>query len=193
MCICYGLPSRPRYLHFTGCNTSWLSAQGLGLSPVQDAYQYQNVFGPLVKMEADYDQQMKESQTRDNVRVRWDVGLNQKRLCYFVLPREENGLRITQGASWERALGEGAGRGRAAMPATARCRLPPVILRPRLRAAMSMAATFVWRLRTWGTADGTRFHGLFRGPRRRRDAVEAPVPRHRLAALDWHRRGGAPG
>ena len=68
------------------------------LLPVQDAYQYQNVFGPLVKMEADYDQQMKESQTRDNVRVRWDVGLNQKRLCYFVLPREENGLRITQGA-----------------------------------------------------------------------------------------------
>lgn len=65
---------------------------------LQDAYQYQNVFGPLVKMEADYDQQLKEGQTRDGVRVRWDIGLNQKRLCYFSLPREDNALRITQGA-----------------------------------------------------------------------------------------------
>ncbi len=66
--------------------------------PPQDAYQYQNVFGPLVKMEADYDRQMKESQTRENVAVRWDVGLNKKRLCYFVVPRDEAALRLTQGA-----------------------------------------------------------------------------------------------
>ena len=64
---------------------------------LQDAYQYQNVFGPLMKMEADYDRQMKESQTRDNVSVRWDVGLNKKRLCYFVVPRDEAALRLTQG------------------------------------------------------------------------------------------------
>ena len=63
----------------------------------QDAYQYQNVFGPLVKMEADYDRQLKESQTRENVSVRWDVGLNKKRLCYFVVPRDEAALRLTQG------------------------------------------------------------------------------------------------
>jgi len=56
------------------------------------------VFGPLVKMEADYDRQMKESQTRDNVAVRWDVGLNKKRLVYFVVPRDEAALRLTQGA-----------------------------------------------------------------------------------------------
>ena len=30
----------------------------------EDAYQYQNIFGPLVKMEADYDKKMKESQTK---------------------------------------------------------------------------------------------------------------------------------
>ena len=68
------------------------------MSSSQDAYQYQNVFGPLVKMEADYDRQMKESQTRENVAVRWDVGLNKKRLCYFVVPRDEAALRLTQGA-----------------------------------------------------------------------------------------------
>ena len=28
----------------------------------EDAYQYQNIFGPLVKLEADYDKKLKESQ-----------------------------------------------------------------------------------------------------------------------------------
>lgn len=31
----------------------------------EDAYQYQNIFGPLVKMEADYDKKLKESQVRN--------------------------------------------------------------------------------------------------------------------------------
>lgn len=29
-----------------------------------DAYQYQNIFGPLIKLEADYDKSMKENQVR---------------------------------------------------------------------------------------------------------------------------------
>ena len=29
---------------------------------LQDAYQYQNIFGPLVKMEADHDKAMREGQ-----------------------------------------------------------------------------------------------------------------------------------
>ncbi|XP_030582573.1 regulator of nonsense transcripts 1 isoform X1 [Archocentrus centrarchus] len=33
----------------------------------EDAYQYQNIFGPLVKLEADYDKKLKESQTQDNI------------------------------------------------------------------------------------------------------------------------------
>jgi len=36
----------------------------------EDAYQYQNIFGPLVKLEADYDRKLKESQTQDNIVVR---------------------------------------------------------------------------------------------------------------------------
>ena len=36
----------------------------------QDGYQYQNIFGPLVKLEADYDKKLKESQTQDNIEVR---------------------------------------------------------------------------------------------------------------------------
>ncbi len=30
----------------------------------EDGYQYQNIFGPLVKLEADYDKRLKESQTQ---------------------------------------------------------------------------------------------------------------------------------
>ena len=33
-----------------------------GLFRYEDAYQYQNIFGPLVKLEADYDKKLKESQ-----------------------------------------------------------------------------------------------------------------------------------
>lgn len=32
-------------------------------------------------------QLMKESQSKDNVSVRWDIGLNKKRIAYFVFPK----------------------------------------------------------------------------------------------------------
>ena len=67
-----------------------------------DAYAYQNVFGPLVKLEAEYDRMMKESQGRQDVTVRWDVALNEKQLARFVFQRDENDLRLTTGwpPSW---------------------------------------------------------------------------------------------
>ncbi|KAJ8517197.1 hypothetical protein ONZ45_g5573 [Pleurotus djamor] len=64
----------------------------------EDAYQYQNIFGPLVKIEADYDKRLKESQTQTDVTVRWDLGLNQKRVAWFVLPKLESGeVRLAVG------------------------------------------------------------------------------------------------
>ncbi|XP_074269796.1 regulator of nonsense transcripts 1 homolog [Silene latifolia] len=63
----------------------------------EDAYQYQNVFAPLIKLEADYDKMMKESQSKDNLTVRWDIGLNKKRVAYFVFPKEDNELRLVPG------------------------------------------------------------------------------------------------
>ncbi|KNC96598.1 uncharacterized protein SPPG_08182 [Spizellomyces punctatus DAOM BR117] len=63
-----------------------------------DAYQYQNIFGPLMKMEADYDKRLKESQTQDEVVIRWDQGLNKKRLACFILPKLEQGdIRLAVG------------------------------------------------------------------------------------------------
>lgn len=43
-----------------------------------DRTREQNVFGPLVKLEADYDKKSKESTSFDDLTVRWDIGLNQK-------------------------------------------------------------------------------------------------------------------
>ncbi|KAM5538133.1 hypothetical protein V8D89_008330 [Ganoderma adspersum] len=57
----------------------------------EDAYQYQNIFGPLVKIEADYDKRLKESQTQTDITIRWDLGLNQKRVAWFGLPKLESG------------------------------------------------------------------------------------------------------
>ncbi|KAK2552912.1 Regulator of nonsense transcripts 1 [Acropora cervicornis] len=63
----------------------------------EDAYQYQNIFGPLVKLEADYDKKLKESQTQDNIVVRWDIGLNKKRIAYFSFPKTNDDMRLMPG------------------------------------------------------------------------------------------------
>ncbi|KAG7153385.1 Regulator of nonsense transcripts 1-like, partial [Homarus americanus] len=40
----------------------------------EDGFQYQNIFGPLVKLEADYDKKLKESQTQDKIEPWSGVG-----------------------------------------------------------------------------------------------------------------------
>lgn len=63
----------------------------------EDGYQYQNIFGPLVKMEADNDKRLKESQTQENIVIRWDVGLNKKHIAYFHLPKNDSDLKLMHG------------------------------------------------------------------------------------------------
>eukprot|EP00878_Enallax_costatus_P012969 GHUV01013545.1.p1 GENE.GHUV01013545.1~~GHUV01013545.1.p1 ORF type:complete len:870 (+),score=258.03 GHUV01013545.1:596-3205(+) len=63
----------------------------------EDAAQYQGVFKPLVKLEADYDKAMKEAQRRDNITVRWDVGLNKKKLAYFYFPQDDVEVKLMMG------------------------------------------------------------------------------------------------
>jgi len=68
------------------------------LTRYDDAFHYQNIFGPLVKLEADYDQKQKESQSQEGITVRWDIGLNKKRLAYFQFSkRQESELRLVPG------------------------------------------------------------------------------------------------
>lgn len=51
----------------------------------EDGYHYQNIMAPLVKLEADYDKSSKDSQGQDGLSVRWDQGLNKKRIAMFRL------------------------------------------------------------------------------------------------------------
>lgn len=62
----------------------------------EDAYAYQNIYGPLVNMEAEYDKKTKEAQTQDNVTVRWDMGLNRKHIAWF-MPTSGQELRLVPG------------------------------------------------------------------------------------------------
>lgn len=39
---------------------------------------------PLVNLEAQYDKQIKENQTKSKVNVRWEIGMKKKRLAYFI-------------------------------------------------------------------------------------------------------------
>lgn len=43
------------------------------------------MFGPLTQLEAEHDKANTEAQSRDGITVRWDVGLNKKRVAYFAL------------------------------------------------------------------------------------------------------------
>ena len=38
-----------------------------------------------------------DMQARENVTVRWDVGLNRKKLAFFTIPRDEVQLRLAPG------------------------------------------------------------------------------------------------
>lgn len=61
------------------------------LPKYEDAYQYQNIFGPLIKMESDYDRKLKEAQSEDHLTVHWDQGLNNKHFASFRLRQIESG------------------------------------------------------------------------------------------------------
>lgn len=56
------------------------------LERYEDAYHYQNVFGPLVEMLAEYDKMLKETLSHENLQVRWDIGMNHRHIAYFQLP-----------------------------------------------------------------------------------------------------------
>jgi regulator of nonsense transcripts 1 len=63
----------------------------------RDPKQYREIFEPLIKLEADYDKQFKESQTQRNIRIRWDQTPSKKRLAYFMFPNEGDNVRLVPG------------------------------------------------------------------------------------------------
>lgn len=64
----------------------------------QDAYEYQRSFGPLIKLEADYDKQLKESQALEHISIEWSLALNNRHLASFALSTfESNELKVAVG------------------------------------------------------------------------------------------------
>lgn len=80
-----------------------LEKPGIDKEPAQvqlrydDGYQYQNIFGPLVNLEAEYNKRLKESQTQEGVEVRWDTGLNKKSVAYFTLAKVDSDIKLMHG------------------------------------------------------------------------------------------------
>ncbi len=64
----------------------------------EDGYNYQNILAPLVKLEAEYDRRMKENQKQEDLSVRWDKSLSNKRVALFHFPSKDEGeLRLVVG------------------------------------------------------------------------------------------------
>jgi regulator of nonsense transcripts 1 len=64
----------------------------------EDGYNFQNILAPLIKLEAEYDRRMKENQRHENLSVKWDKSLSNKRVAMFHFPcRDESELRVVVG------------------------------------------------------------------------------------------------
>lgn len=79
------------------------------LHQYDDGFHYQNILAPLVKMEADYDRQMKETLTEESISVRWDKSLSGKPIATFTFHRvAAEHSRIVVGDELRLKLGHGA-------------------------------------------------------------------------------------
>ncbi|KFH05858.1 RNA helicase (UPF2 interacting domain) protein [Toxoplasma gondii MAS] len=64
----------------------------------EDGFDYQRTFAPLVQAEADFDKQIKDGQKLVRVKLRWEQGLNRRRLAYFMYSRDEGcNVRVAAG------------------------------------------------------------------------------------------------
>lgn len=52
--------------------------------------EYVKTFIPLIDKEAEYDKLLKESQTQNDVTVRWEISLKHKNLAYFMFSSKED-------------------------------------------------------------------------------------------------------
>jgi len=78
------------------------------LREYEDGFHYQNILAPLVKMEADYDRQMKENMTEESISVRWDKSLSGKHVASFTFHRNMEQSRMVVGDELRIKLGHGA-------------------------------------------------------------------------------------
>eukprot|EP01133_Synstelium_polycarpum_P007457 gene7457-8723_t len=63
----------------------------------EDAYQYQEIITPLIKLESEYERVMRESLSQDNVTIRWDQGLSKKWTARFTFSRSDFEFKVIPG------------------------------------------------------------------------------------------------
>ena len=77
----------------------------------EDGYHYQNILAPLVKLEAEYDRQMMESQRKEDIVVRWEKSLSNKKVAIFRFSSREDGeLNVVVGDELLLKLDSGSAR-----------------------------------------------------------------------------------
>jgi len=71
-----------------------------GASPVciryEDAYHYQNIYGPLLKLEADYDKTLAEAQRKEGIEISWEA-LGSRLIAIFCFPIEDSDVKLGVG------------------------------------------------------------------------------------------------
>lgn len=60
-------------------------------------HEYQEIFTPLIQLEADYDKLMKESLHQNNVVLRCETSVQNRKTVYFQLPQSDSEMRLMQG------------------------------------------------------------------------------------------------
>jgi len=73
----------------------------------EDGYHYQNILAPLVKMEADYDKEMKESLSEESISLEWSRSLGGKHIATFSFGRDASESRLMIGDELRLKLGVG--------------------------------------------------------------------------------------
>ncbi|EGD82069.1 ATP-dependent helicase NAM7 [Salpingoeca rosetta] len=59
-----------------------------------DVYEYQNILGPLVEIEAEHVRRIKEEQRCDDITVHWDTNIKRQYVASFELPRQDIKLLV---------------------------------------------------------------------------------------------------
>ena len=64
------------------------------MSRYEDGFQYQNILGPLVNLESEFDKSMKSQLQQRGITIRWDQNLRKKRVAYFTLSVSNEEFRV---------------------------------------------------------------------------------------------------
>ena len=65
-----------------------------------DGYLYQNIFGPLVKLEADEDKKMTESQRLTDISIRWELGVRRRHVANFYTQANRFSLSLASNSTY---------------------------------------------------------------------------------------------